>query len=151
MIVEPELLLLDEPFGALDERTREGMQHLLLKAVRETGCSVIFVTHDVAEAILLADKLVMLSKRPGKVIRHAQLVPQSRNQESSCAAGSLLNSMQRCWISLLTDRCSDLQKLQCGVPGVIRGNFSVRRDYRPLDQIPVAEAIQKLKIRRSIA
>ena len=52
MIVEPELLLLDEPFGALDERTREGMQHLLLKAARETRCSVIFVTHDVGRGHL---------------------------------------------------------------------------------------------------
>lgn len=68
MIVEPELLLLDEPFGALDERTREGMQGLLLQAVRATGCSVIFVTHDIQEAILLADKLILLSKRPGKII-----------------------------------------------------------------------------------
>jgi ABC-type proline/glycine betaine transport system ATPase subunit len=51
MIVEPELLLLDEPFGALDERTRESMQQLLVRAVRETGCSVIFVTHDVRVAI----------------------------------------------------------------------------------------------------
>lgn len=68
MIVEPELLLLDEPFGALDERTREGMQGLLLKAVRETGCSVIFVTHDIQEAILLADKLILLSQRPANII-----------------------------------------------------------------------------------
>lgn len=68
MIVEPELLLLDEPFGALDERTREGMQGLLLQAVRETGCSVIFVTHDIQEAILLADKLILLSKRPGRIL-----------------------------------------------------------------------------------
>ena len=82
MIVEPELLLLDEPFGALDERTREGMQHLLLKAVRETGCSVIFVTHDVAEAILVADKLVMLSKRPGKVVStHTVTAPKPRSRE----------------------------------------------------------------------
>jgi NitT/TauT family transport system ATP-binding protein len=68
MIVEPELLLLDEPFGALDERTREGMQGLLLQAVRETGCSVIFVTHDIQEAILLADKFILLSNRPGKIL-----------------------------------------------------------------------------------
>jgi ABC-type nitrate/sulfonate/bicarbonate transport system ATPase subunit len=68
MIVEPELLLLDEPFGALDERTREGMQQLLLRAVRETGSSVIFVTHDVGEAILLADKIILLSKRPGRIL-----------------------------------------------------------------------------------
>jgi NitT/TauT family transport system ATP-binding protein len=81
MIVEPELLLLDEPFGALDERTREGMQQLLLGAVRETGCSVIFVTHDVGEAILLADRLVLLSRRPGRILSTYEVTakkPRSR-------------------------------------------------------------------------
>ena len=76
MIVEPELLLLDEPFGALDERTRESMQQLLLGAVRETGCSVIFVTHDVGEAILLADRLVLLSRRPGRILSTYEVTAQ---------------------------------------------------------------------------
>ena len=67
MIVEPELLLLDEPFGALDERTREDMRQLLLGAVRETGCSVIFVTHDITESIMLADRVILLSKRPAEI------------------------------------------------------------------------------------
>jgi len=82
MIVEPELLLLDEPFGALDERTREGMQQLLLKAVQETGCSVIFVTHDIREAILLADQLVLLSKRPGSILsKHTIPAEKPRSRE----------------------------------------------------------------------
>ena len=81
MIVEPELLLLDEPFGALDERTREGMGHLLLEAVRETACSVIFVTHDIGEAILLADRVVLLNRRPGRIVRDytiSEQKPRSR-------------------------------------------------------------------------
>lgn len=69
MIVEPELLLLDEPFGALDERTREGMRQLLVDATRQTGCSVMFVTHDIGEAIFLADRVVLLSTRPGRILR----------------------------------------------------------------------------------
>jgi NitT/TauT family transport system ATP-binding protein len=69
MIVEPQLLLLDEPFGALDERTRETMQNLLLRAVADSGCSVLFVTHDIREAILLADRVILLSARPGKILR----------------------------------------------------------------------------------
>jgi ABC-type nitrate/sulfonate/bicarbonate transport system ATPase subunit len=82
MIVEPELLLLDEPFGALDERTREGMQHLLLNAVRETGCSVILVTHDVTEGIFLADRLVLLSKRPGRIVStHTVTASRPRSRE----------------------------------------------------------------------
>jgi ABC-type nitrate/sulfonate/bicarbonate transport system ATPase subunit len=81
MIVEPELLLLDEPFGALDERTREGMQHLLLNAVRDTGCAVIFVTHDIGEAIFLADRLILLSSRPGRILSTYEVTakkPRSR-------------------------------------------------------------------------
>lgn len=81
MIVEPELLLLDEPFGALDERTREDMRQLLLGAVRETGCSVIFVTHDISEAIMLADRLILLSKRPARIMgtyEIAESKPRSR-------------------------------------------------------------------------
>lgn len=67
MVIEPDLLLMDEPFGALDERIRENMQRLLLEAVAKTGCSVVFVTHDIREAILLGDRVVLLSARPGKI------------------------------------------------------------------------------------
>lgn len=82
MIVEPELLLLDEPFGALDERTRESMRQLLLQAARETGCSVIFVTHDISEAIFLADTVVLLSARPGRIVNACAVTtgkPRSRD------------------------------------------------------------------------
>lgn len=81
MIVEPELLLLDEPFGALDEPTRHGMQALLLRAVAETGCSVVFVTHDIEEAVLLGDQLILLSARPGRILQHVRVPggkPRSR-------------------------------------------------------------------------
>jgi NitT/TauT family transport system ATP-binding protein len=67
MVIEPELLLMDEPFGALDERIRENMQRLLLEAVASTGCSVLFVTHDIREAILLGDRVMLLSARPGRI------------------------------------------------------------------------------------
>ena len=67
MIVEPELLLLDEPFGALDERTRESMQALLLKAVMTSSCSVILVTHDIREAIILADRILLMKAHPGNI------------------------------------------------------------------------------------
>lgn len=69
MIVEPKLLLLDEPFGALDERIREAMQQLLLRVVSESACTVLFVTHDIREAILLSDRVLLLSARPGRVLK----------------------------------------------------------------------------------
>jgi len=69
MIVKPKLLLLDEPFGALDEHTRESMQQLLLQVVADSGCTVLFVTHDIREAVLLGDRIIVLSARPGRVLR----------------------------------------------------------------------------------
>ena len=68
LIVEPELLLLDEPFGALDERTREAMRQLLQQAVAATGSSVVLVTHDIREALFLADRVLLLSRRPGRLL-----------------------------------------------------------------------------------
>ena len=67
MIVEPKLLLLDEPFGALDERTRDTMQRLLVRVADETDCAVIIVTHDVREALLLCDRAYLLTPRPGTI------------------------------------------------------------------------------------
>jgi len=69
MIVEPKLLLMDEPFGALDEPTREAMQQLLLRVVSESGCTVLFVTHDIREAVLLSDRVLVLSHRPGRILK----------------------------------------------------------------------------------
>jgi NitT/TauT family transport system ATP-binding protein len=67
MIMNPKLLLLDEPFGALDEHTRERMQQLLLRTVAASSCSIVIVTHDVREAILLSDRVIQMSPRPGTV------------------------------------------------------------------------------------
>lgn len=64
---EPEVLLLDEPFGALDAQTREFLQEDLLRLWRDCRKTVIFVTHDLAEAILLSDRIVLLSNRPATV------------------------------------------------------------------------------------
>jgi NitT/TauT family transport system ATP-binding protein len=63
----PRLLLMDEPFGALDAETRWHMQELLLEIRKEHRISVVMVTHDVDEAIFLADRIVFLSPRPGRV------------------------------------------------------------------------------------
>jgi NitT/TauT family transport system ATP-binding protein len=68
MIVEPELLLLDEPFAALDERTKESMQDLLLKAVASLRCSVVLVTHDIRAALILGDRVILMSAYPGTIL-----------------------------------------------------------------------------------
>ena len=68
LAVRPEVILMDEPFGALDAQTRGDMQALLLRIWDETACTVLFVTHDVEEAVYLADRIFILSARPGTIV-----------------------------------------------------------------------------------
>jgi NitT/TauT family transport system ATP-binding protein len=65
---EPDLLLMDEPFGALDEITRDGLTLHLHQLWRRTGLTAVFVTHSVLEAVFLSTRIVVMSSRPGRVV-----------------------------------------------------------------------------------
>jgi NitT/TauT family transport system ATP-binding protein len=67
LILQPLILLMDEPFAALDAQTREEMQNLLLSLWEKFSHTVIFVTHDVNEAVLLADRILVMDKNPGRI------------------------------------------------------------------------------------
>jgi len=82
LVQDPPVLLMDEPFAALDEQTRMTMGHELLRIWSQTGKTVVFVTHSLTEAVYLADEVLVMSARPGRIIDRIDIaLPRPRTYE----------------------------------------------------------------------
>lgn len=81
LAADPEIMLMDEPFGSLDSQTRDNLQELLIDVWKEAGKAILFVTHDIEEALLLSDKIIVMESNPGrikKIIKNELQRPRNR-------------------------------------------------------------------------
>jgi NitT/TauT family transport system ATP-binding protein len=100
LVNRPSVLLLDEPFGALDAQTRLQMQEMLLELWSEFHMTIVFVTHDIDEAILLSDRVIVLSRRPGE-IRADLEVPLPRPRTADQLTSIEFNRLKKHCLQLL--------------------------------------------------
>lgn len=102
LTTEPELLLMDEPFGALDEQTRMVLGEELSRILESTGVTILFVTHSLSEAVYLSDRVVVMSSRPGR-IKTVLDVPEDRPRDSSFMTSDVFNKQRNELFDLLHD------------------------------------------------
>jgi NitT/TauT family transport system ATP-binding protein len=92
------LLLMDEPFGALDAQTKLHLQDLLLQLCHESHRTVMFVTHDLAEAVALSDRVIVMSSRPGRIIADLQVpLPRPRSIRELQTNDAFHHMYQQVW------------------------------------------------------
>lgn len=103
LVNRPRLLLMDEPFGALDALTRINMQELLLDIWSRVRTTIVFVTHDIDEALFLADRVLVMSTRPGRIIEEIK-VPFRRPRDAAVTVAQEFAQLKRRCLELLHTR-----------------------------------------------
>jgi len=102
LIMEPRVLLMDEPFGSLDAQTRSLMQELLLELWQRHQQTVLFITHDIEEALLLADRVCVMTARPGR-IKKSIPVPMPRPRAIELTLSPQFNALRRDVLELIRE------------------------------------------------
>ena len=110
LVNRPRLLLMDEPFGALDALTRMHMQELLLDIWSKVRTTIVFVTHDIDEALFLADRVLVMSHRPGRIIEEIK-VPFARPRDAEISVTPEFSALKHRCLSLLHTRNEGLPRL----------------------------------------
>ena len=95
LAVEPEILLMDEPFSALDALTRENLQDELIRVWQRTGKTVLFVTHDIDKAAYLADRVVVLSGAPGQIIAEHRIDASRPRKRGAAAEAEIVRAVRQ--------------------------------------------------------
>jgi NitT/TauT family transport system ATP-binding protein len=96
---DPKILLLDEPFGALDSQTRETMQDELLRLWLAQRKTVMMVTHDVDEAVYLSERVLVMSKRPGRIVREFRIaLDRSGSREQTVLSDAFTRLRNEVWL-----------------------------------------------------
>jgi len=116
LLTDPQMLLLDEPFAALDAQTREMMQLELLKIWSKTKKTALFITHDIKEAIYLADRVIVFTKRPGRVKRTVQIDLDRPRDLRLKRDPAFLRYEDTIWESIQEELAGPAERLTLGVP-----------------------------------
>ena len=105
LAVDPAVLLMDEPFSALDAQTRQLMQEELLAIWEQTRKTIVYVTHNLHEAVYMADRVVVLSRRPGRVLAEVKVELPRPRVESMLGEPGFVHAVERIW-ALIRDQAA---------------------------------------------